>query len=110
MINLVLRSLHSVPQPLDDMVDVIGKDSAPVVDPRPGLCRVARPDCRRAIEVETAHIAPLDPPPLGNQPVPNDHRQTGRPSHLLDGSVLIEPQAGRYEFPYVNLYRRDTCI
>src|ERR1700746_358006 len=64
MINLVLRSLHSVRQPLDDMVDVIGKDSAPVFDPRPSLSRVARPDCRRAIEVETAHIAPLDPAAL----------------------------------------------
>jgi hypothetical protein len=63
MINLVLRSLHSVRQPLDDMVDVIGKDSAPVFDPRPGLCRVARPDCRRAIEVEQLTLLRWIQPP-----------------------------------------------
>ena len=67
-----------------DLVDVIEPEARALVS-------VAGLDRRRPIEVEAGDALPLDPAAFGDQAVVDQHRQAGRPCHLLDGPVLVEP-------------------
>jgi hypothetical protein len=64
VVDLVLRVLHPVGQPFDDMFGIVAEDFADMVKPRMGLGCVARLDHRWPVEVEAADTVPPDPPAL----------------------------------------------
>ena len=72
---------------------------ADVIEPRAGVAGVTRLDRRRAIQIEAAHAAALDPAAFRDQPVAHQHGQpraqvicsTGLcwSSHALAGTLLL---------------------
>ena len=63
VVDLLLRALHPVREPMNDMIGVVGIDLAHMVEPRAGLRGVAGLDRRRPIEVETADASRSIQPP-----------------------------------------------
>jgi hypothetical protein len=59
--RVLLRSLHAVGKPLDDMVGLIGVDVPDMRNPRRGLGRVALQMLWPPIEVKHGHALVLDP-------------------------------------------------
>src|SRR5262249_58740235 len=94
VIDLVSRALHAVRQPVKQVLNVVAKHAAHVVEPWPGLGGSAGDDRRCSIEVEAFNAAMLDPAAFGDQSAVNNHWQAGRPCHLLDRPMPIEPRAG----------------
>src|SRR6266446_8130227 len=96
VIYFLLRVLHPMGEPFDDMIPVVREDAFHVIEPAAGLARVAPLDRWRSIESEATHVRTSDPSALGDEPIRNDHRQPRCPCHLLDRVVLVEPGAGLY--------------
>src|SRR5713226_4621554 len=94
MVDFFLWALDQVREPLHDVLGIITEHLADVIEPRAGLCRVAWSDRRRPVEIEAGHIVPSDPSAFGYQSIADQHGQAGRPGHLLNRPVLIEPRAG----------------
>src|SRR6266536_4857327 len=57
MFDLVSRVLLTVGKPPHDMVAVVGKYLMDMIKPSASLCWISRLDRRRAVEIETSHIA-----------------------------------------------------
>src|SRR5947209_1132642 len=93
MVDFLSRPLHAVCKPPDDMVDVIRIDALKVIEPWLNSLRIAESDIWWAIQVEYSAAGLHDPPPLGNQPILDQHRLPRRPRHLLDMAILVEPIA-----------------
>ena len=66
-----------------------------MLDPRPGLLRVARRDRRRPVQVVGPEVRALDPAALIQQLALDDFRVSRRPDDLMHRLVLIQPVACR---------------
>src|SRR5262245_30140659 len=95
MVDFLLRALHPMRQPWNDVIGVIGIDFAGVIEPWIGLRGVAELDSPRSIVVEARHFRALDPNAVDHQAILYQHRIAWAPCHLLHRSVLIEPFAGQ---------------
>jgi hypothetical protein len=69
MVDLLLRALHPMGQPLDHVLRVLAENLADVIKPWSGLRGVAGYDHWRAIKVETGHALSLNPPALQNEAI-----------------------------------------
>ena len=61
VVDLLAWSLHPLRKPLHDMVGVIAKHAAYVIEPGAGVAGITWLERRRAIQIEAAHPAALDP-------------------------------------------------
>src|SRR5262249_31069827 len=95
MVDLVGGALHTVRQPIELVFGIIAKHTTHVVEPWPGLGRIAGDDRWTSIEIEAHHTLVLDPSAFRDQLVFDDHWHTWRPCHLLDRMIAVQPGAGR---------------
>jgi hypothetical protein len=110
VIDLVSRALHAVRQPVKQVLNVVAKHAVHVVEPWPGLGGSAGDDRWCSIEVEAFNAAMLDPAAFGDQSAVNNHWQAGRPCHLLDRPVPIEPRAGGSGFWFAALIEYRLAV
>jgi hypothetical protein len=61
MIYFLLRVLHPMGEPFNDMIRVVREDAFHVIEPAAGLARIAPLDRWRSIEVEATHVRPGKP-------------------------------------------------
>ena len=61
VVDLVLRTLHALRQPGDDMVGVCGIDPVRMLDPGAGFRAVPRFDARRPVQIEYGDATAFDP-------------------------------------------------
>src|SRR5262249_13575651 len=55
VVDLLLRALHPMGEPLDDVLRFLAEDLVDVLAPGTGLGRIARLERRRSVEVEAGH-------------------------------------------------------
>lgn len=91
MVDLLVWSLHPVREPQDEMIGLFREDFANVVQPRRDVSR-SRDDTGRPIEVEHRGPWTLEPSPVRNELILDEHWLAWRPCHLIDGCVPIEPR------------------
>src|SRR5262249_61988082 len=121
MVNLDLAVLHSLGEPPDNVIGVVGINPADVVNPGVRLVGIAGLDERRAVEVQAGYVLTIDPAAVDDEPILDQRRQPRAPSHLFNALVLCEPFAGAdgddLAFPALRLAvfvehrdRRDALI
>jgi hypothetical protein len=91
VINLLVRALHPMRQPLDQVLGVIGIDSTDVFEPRSGFIRIAVLECWRSVKIGTGDAGTFNKATIGEEAAFDNHRLTWRPGHLLHWLVLVEP-------------------
>src|SRR6516164_3548145 len=86
-----------------------------MIEPSIGLAWITRPEGRRPIKIEAAHTWALNPAAERDQAIPDNFWRAGRPRHLLDGFVAVEPCGCLDRFMLAVLFcrqrnRRDACV
>src|SRR6516162_5826117 len=95
MVDLLLRPLHPMGKPRDDVVGVVWKDLMNVVEPRLSCSGISELGARGPIQIEQRHSRTLDPAAVHNETVVDELRHAWTPCHLLRRPVPIEPRAGQ---------------
>src|SRR5215475_10038702 len=80
VVEFVLGKLYAMRQPVDDVVNIIGKDFLDMVAPNIGLGCVAELDHRCAVEIEYCAAGMVDEAAFANQPIADQHPLAWRPS------------------------------
>ena len=93
MIDLYLWVLHALGTPLDNMLCIITKNLANVIEPGTDLRCIPRLDGRGSVEIEAGNSVPFDPATFRNQSALNQHVLPRSPGHLLNRPVLVQPCA-----------------
>src|SRR5262245_56229750 len=94
MVDFVARLLHTMRQPVEQVLDIVTEYAVHVIEPRRRCAGVAGDDRWRSVEVEAFDATVLDPSALRNQPIVDDHRLARGPGYLLDRQIAIKPCAG----------------
>src|SRR5262249_55220037 len=92
VIDLLLWMLHTMREPPHDMFSVVRVESGDVIEPDSSLASVAEFNVRRPIKVEGRAAMSTHPSAIRDQPILDQHRLAGRPRHLFNRAILIEPR------------------
>src|SRR5262249_50719642 len=96
MVDLLLRALYPLRQPVNDVHGVVRENLVHMFEPTLGFARIAELEPRLAIEIETGDTALLDPAAVRDQTVAYQHGLARAPCALRQCPVSIEPTGGRY--------------
>ena len=95
VVDLLVRALHPVREPADDVVGIVAEDLVDVVEPGVGLAGVAGAIVGGRYRLKHVHaVAARSSRRRQIRRSLDQHRLARRPGHLLDGPVLVEPRAG----------------
>src|SRR5215211_2173822 len=97
MVDLLLRALNAMGEPIDDVAGMAWEDFSDVIEPWLHVA-LLRDNCRRPIQVEHSASQPLDPAAFSDQLILDFRRLPGRPGHLFDRAICVEPRACREFF------------
>src|SRR5512144_2975322 len=93
MVDLLMGLLYAMGEPCNDVLCVLIIDLADVFKPESSLGGIALNHFRRSVKVEACATTPLNPAALRNELITYQHRLSGRPSHLLNRLIAVDPGA-----------------